>query len=181
MTGPMDDSRAAALWRRVRGILFGTLRIAFVLVYALGLGPEVAAFWRLDGKARTLAAAGFTAFSLLASVAFGLARALPEGERPMALEAISAGRNAGLAALGALGALLLIHGAAEAWPGIALLQQWLPTDTALRLIAAALALVAAWAGLVALWKLEAVFTSRARADEATGEAGGQAPPPIASS
>ncbi|MBY0274927.1 hypothetical protein K2Z84_06280 [Candidatus Binatia bacterium] len=72
-----------------------SLRLPFVLVYTVGLISEIGAFWRIDPATTTLLAGAFTAFGLLASISFGLVRALP----PSATHAAALGLAAGWRAL----------------------------------------------------------------------------------
>lgn len=169
-TAAPDAGSSASLRPRVAWVL-RALRIPFVIVYLLGVGPEVLNFWSVAAKATTLCLAAFSAFSLLGSLAFGLARALPAGAGDQQRDALVAGKRSLHAAVLSLGALLLLHGAAEGWPGIALLRAWSVSDAAFRALLVGLGAGAAIAGLRAIWSLEALalreteFGPARRADE----------------
>ena len=136
-----------------------------MFVYVVGLCSEVAAFWRIDPGTTTLLAAAFTAFGLLASVTFGMVRALPPGASEEARIGLAAGLRALHAAVLSLAALMIAHGFAEGWPGMKLLASFRPTEILVRVLFVALGLGAASTGLLALWRIDALVTRRsAQAD-----------------
>jgi len=117
------------------------------------------AFWRIDPAVPALCAAGFTAFGLLASVAFGFARALPEAAAATRSAALDAGQRAFHAAVLALVALLFVHGWTEGWAGMRLLGALPLTDASLRGFIVLVAGGASWSGLLAIWRLPAVLAA----------------------
>src|SRR5215831_13211527 len=136
-----------------------SLRVSFFAVCAVGLAPELVAFWRIDPGTSTLCTAGFTAFGLLASVSFGFGRALPEEAAATRAAVVDAGRSAFHAAVLSLVALLVVHGSSEGWPGMKLLRAFPPTDVLVRVLVVALAAAASWSGLLAIWRLQAALTA----------------------
>jgi hypothetical protein len=134
-----------------------SLRLPFVLVYTVGLISEIGAFWRIDPATTTLLAGAFTAFGLLASISFGLVRALPPSATHAAALGLAAGWRALHAAVLSLAALTIAHGFSEGWPGFRLLASVPATDVALRALSVALGVGAAASGLLALWRIDAVI------------------------
>jgi hypothetical protein len=151
---------AARLRRASRSWLRIALRLSFVLVYVVGLMSEVGAFWRIEAGTTTLLAGAFTAFGLLASISFGLVRALPPAATHAAALGLAAGWRALHAAVLSLAALTIAHGFSEGWPGLRLLAGTVPTGILLRALFVALGIGAASSGLVALWRIEALVTDR---------------------
>lgn len=144
--------RERGSWLRI------SLRLPFVFVYAVGLISEVGAFWRIEPGTTTLLAGAFTAFGLLASVSFGLVRALPASATHAAARGLAAGWRALHAAVLSLAALTIAHGFSEGWPGFRLLASIPQTEIILRVLFVALGLGAASSGLVALWRIDALVT-----------------------
>lgn len=151
-------AKPARTWRLHGSWLRISLRLPFVFVYTVGLCSEVGAFWRIDPGSTTLLAAAFTAFGLLASVTFGLVRALPPGAVEEARLGLAAGWRALHAALLSLAALMIAHGFAEGWPGMRLLASMRPTEILVRSLFVALGIGAASTGLLALWRIDALVS-----------------------
>lgn len=145
-------------WRLPGPWLWVSLRLPFVFVYAIGLCSEVTAFWRIAPGTTTLLVGAFTAFGLLASVTFGLVRALPPEATEEARIGLAAGWRALHAAVLSLAALMIAHGMTEGWPGLVLLASYRPTEILLRGLFVGLGVGAATTGLVALWRIDALVT-----------------------
>ena len=159
-TEESDDGATTrgARWQLPGGWLWASLRLPFVLVYLVGLCSEVGAFWRIDPGTTTLLVGAFSAFGLLASVCFGLVRALPPGANEEARLGLAAGWRALHAAVLSLCALMIVHGFTERWPGMQLLAGYPATDVLLRAVFVALGVGAASTGLLALWRIDALVT-----------------------
>ncbi|HEY8515074.1 MAG TPA: hypothetical protein VIS07_06160 [Candidatus Binatia bacterium] len=153
-----DATTRAARWRPLGAGPRVALRLAFVLVYLLGVISEAGVLWRIDPATTTILAAAFTAFGLLGSVMFSFARALPPSAAAEASKALDAGRCAIRASVLSLAALVIAHGFAEGWGGMTLLASFPPTDVAVRVLFVALSVGGATIGVVALWRIDALLS-----------------------